>query len=232
MMPMMYLIDDSEIKSTDADFLMQSEYRSCVCVIRDEQQLAMHRNHLVDADCIMVHKTFCSSNKAYQDMETYASEDGRAIPFVAFSAGDNETAVYNEGQDPLSISGLRKAVFYERLQSFIDYFRTSGTVNLKILAYGNDYQKVLVRTWAVNILRVIVGKTGKMNLEDLSAIANCSTSKQQSDFKQLMDAANINYADLLEALEDDPITYSHFRTNINNIVNSFNQYGKNICTWK
>lgn len=219
---MIYLIDDS----VTADFLQQEEYAKIVVVIRDQQQVTLHGSGLEHADCLMVHRTFCDSSKVYLQVQQLASEQSPKIPFVVFSAGDSENAVYDEECDPYSIDGLKKSIFYERLQYFIDDFIANDVINLKILAYGKDYLRVQVRSWAMSIFNVINGKTGMLGLEVIPKLAACRY------FKRLIDAAHIDYDDLLEKLEDEPITFAQFRANINNIVNSFIQYGKNIYTWK
>lgn len=221
---MIYLIDDTELKDFNVEFLQEDKYKSVLTLICDMQKFNNQRNNLQNANCIMVHKTFCSSNEVYQQLSAIC-DDKYLIPFVAFSAGDAESAVYDESE-PLSIDGLKKSVFYERLQYFLDDYISNGGVNLRILAYGKDYMKVLVRSWALDIFRLIAGKTGQLKLEDLSSLSNLKS------FKLLIETAKIDYADLQEQLEDDPISFDCFRMNINNIVNSFNQYGKNIYTWK
>lgn len=221
---MIYLIDDTELKGLNVEFLQEDKYKSVVTCIRDMQEFNDKRNNLQSADCIMVHKTFCGSNKVYQQMSVTCNDEN-SIPFVAFSAGDAESAVYDES-DPLSIDGLKKSVFYERLQYFLDDYISNDKANLRILAYGKDYMKVLARSWALDIFRLIAGKAGQLKLEDLSRLSSLKS------FKLLIEAAHIDYADLQEQLEDDPISFDRLRMNINNIVNSFNQYGKNIYTWK
>lgn len=229
---MIYLIDDSELGHIDTGYLTQGAYSHCLCVIRNEAQLECQYDNLDTADCIMVHRSFGNSSIVYQKLDMLASERKEPVPFVAFSAGDSEEAVYNEAIDELTIYGLKKAVFYERLRPFLDDFMVNGTVNLKILAYGVDYQKRLVNTWARTLLHAILGKTGTIELEDLAALTTCTTSQGQPAFKRLMDVSRIDYDTLLENLEDEPITFEHFRTNIHHIINSFNQYGRNIYTWK
>lgn len=222
---MIYLIDDSDLEDFNIDFLQDDKYKKVVTNVHNMQDFKRLHDSLNNADCIMVHKTFCNSNEVYQQVSSITDNDERNIAFVAFSAGDAESAVYDES-DPLSIDGLKKAVFYERLQYFLDEFIANGKVNLKILAYGKDYLKVLVRSWALAILRLVAGKTGMVKLEDVSRLA------ANQSFKLFVEAASMDYADFLEYMEDNPISFDIFRMNINNIVNSFNQYGKNIYTWK
>lgn len=222
---MIYLIDDSEIKNIDTTYLRQDRYKDIITIIDDMGQFDSHIGDYEKAQCIMVHKTFCNSNVVYDKMERVTQQGDCPIPFVAFSAGDNDNAVFNE-TSPQVIYGLKKAVFYERLKPFLDDFIDKGRANLRILAYGKDYAKILVRSCALDILRSIYGKDGIVRLDDVAGLAS------NPKFKRLVEQAQLNYGDLLEKLEDHPISFDRLRMNINGIVNSFNQYGKNIYPWK
>ena len=82
----------------------------------------------------------------------------------------------------------------------------------------------------MNILKIVSGKTGVVASTDLAQIASCP------DFKELISesspALGYSYDELLEYIEDNPTSFESFKSNINNIVTSFSQYGKNIYHWK
>lgn len=225
---MIYLIDDTNLESMNASFVLDATYENVLRLINTIDDLDRQKGSLCSADCIMIHRTFANSN-VYKEQMAELTNDGEHIPLVVFSAGDSENAVF-EDNNPHLISGLRKSVFYVRLPLFLDTYKTQHTVDLRLLAYGKNFQKVKVRSLALPIFRVIAGKDGIMSTSDLAAIA------AYSEFKELISIANpdlgISYDDLLEKLEDHPIMFSSFRNNINQIVNSFNQYGKNIYIWK
>ena len=104
------------------------------------------------------------------------------------------------------------------------------SVDLRILAYGKDFNKIKVRSLALSVLRIVEGKQGDMTIQDLANIAACP------DFKELISISNpelgLTYDELLENLEDKPISFNIFRNKINQIVNSFYQYGRNIYLWQ
>jgi hypothetical protein len=52
-------------------------------------------------------------------------------------------------------------------------------------------------------------------------------------FKEIIEMASISvsFDELLESLEDNPITVLKFIDNLNTINNSFTKYGKNIYGW-
>lgn len=225
---MIYLIDDTNLESMNASFVLDETYENVLYLINTIDDLNSKRECLSSADCIMVHRTFANSN-VYKEQMAELTNDGEHIPLVVFSAGDSENAVF-EDNNPHLISGLKKSVFYARLPLFLDTYKAQHSVDLRLLAYGRNFQKVKVHSLALPIFRAIAGKDGIMASSDLATIAACP------EFKELISLANpdlgISYDDLLEKLEDNPIMFSNFRNNINQIVNSFNQYGKNIYIWK
>lgn len=225
---MIYIIDDSNIESMNASFLLDKKYENIICLITSVERLEMERPKLFTAECIMVHRTFCNSNLTTAEMETL-TDNGNRIPFVVFSAGDSENAVFNDNA-PWEIKGIKKSVFYSRLRFFLESYLSKHTIDLRLLAFGRDYQKITVRKLALAVLKIIAGKEGKMGLYDIAAIAACK------EFKLLIDMSNpqlgIDYNSLLENLEDHPIDFCQFSQNIQRITNSFNQYGKNIYTWQ
>jgi hypothetical protein len=176
----------------------------------------------------MIHRTFANSS-IYKEQMAELTNDGDTIPFVVFSAGDSERAVFDE-KYPQIIEGIKKSVFYSRLPYFLETFELKHEINLNLLAYGKDYIKIRVRSLALSVLRVIAAKEGEINVSELANIASCS------EFKELVSlsypAIGFSYDELLEELEDNPISFEKFKNNINQIVNSFYQYGKNIYLWQ
>lgn len=225
---MIYLIDDTNLESVNASFLLEGKYKSNLCLIRTVDDIDCKREEMRSADCIMIHRTFTSSS-IYKEQMADLTNDGETIPFVVFSGGDSDSAVFDE-KNPRVISGIKKVVFYARLPFFLDTYQTKGVVDLRLLAYGKNFLKVKVRSLALPIFRTIGGRDGMMTTSDLATVAACP------EFKELVSLSNpglgISYDDLLEKLEDNPILFCNFRDNITQIINSFNQYGKNIYIWK
>ena len=225
---MIYLIDDSDLDKMNATYVFDEKYSTILKLMRTQEQLSVNMDKLLFADCIMIHRTFDNAQVAKEEV-SQLSEDGNKIPLVVFSDGDPEIATF-DNHAPNWIGGLKKKVFYERLRYFLDYYQQTHEINLLLLAYGKNYLRISVMSDATQVLKILRGKSGLIDFMLLAELAACPA------FKRLIDGANpslgIDYKNLVETLEDSPITVDAFTNNINRIVNSFNQYGKNIYSWK
>lgn len=225
---MIYLIDDTNLESVNGLFLLNKEFELALSRIETPNDLNEIRNQLYSADCIMIHRTFANTNY-YKEKMADLTGDGEKIPFVVFSAGDSEHAIYNE-DFPNVIAGIKKSVFYARLYEFLKVFVEKREINLKLIAYGKDFAKIKARDLAKSILRLLTGKEGCITMSELA----CLTSNP--NFKEFINISNpalgLSYDNLLENLEDNPISIIDFKNRINNIVSSFWKYGKNIYPWK
>jgi len=225
---MIYLIDDTNLESVNGLFLLNEEYKRVIYRIETVDDLEESRDRLLTADCIMIHRTFANTN-IYKEQIASLTGDGEKIPLVVFSAGDAEHALFDE-KYPCVIEGIKKTIFYARLSDFLNTYLDSHTVNLRLIAYGTDHLKIKVRAHALSIFRLIAGKDGMMTISDLANIASNSGLRDLISLSS--PALSISYDALLEELEDNPITFNDFKNKINQIVNSFYQYGKNIYSWK
>lgn len=226
---MIYLIDDSNLEQLSATYVYDEKYKGILCVV---DNVADYKRTFVslpaDAECVMIHRTFGGTN-VYKENLSQATDDGVNTPLVIFSAGDADV-IFDE-QDDRCILGIKKKVFYERLRDFLNDYLQNKVVNLRVLAYGKNYHTVLVRRWALDILRKVSGVKGVISESDLGAIT------RDGSLKKLIDASapaiGVSYDELVnEKLIDQPVMAADFVGKINKIVDSFNQYGKNIYTWE
>lgn len=227
---MIILIDDTNLESLNASYVFSRDYENVIHLVRDANSLddICNTDALINADCIMVHRTFADSTIIKEKMAEFTN-DGDNIPLVIFSAGDSEHAEYNEDK-PTVIDGMKKSVFYNRLPYLLNVYKEKQIIDLRLLAYGEDYAKVRIRTLALAVLRKTLHKEGLITVQEL---ANIAASPSFKDFVFLSNPAlGFSYNELLEELEDNPITFKEFRDKVNQIVNSFNLYGKNIYIWR
>jgi hypothetical protein len=222
---MIYLIDDSKLEEYNAEYVFDEKYKNILTVVRNDSEFSKVSEELTNACCIMVHNTFCKSQNTKKECSRIA-QYGEKIPLIIFSAGDSENAVMSTSKN--AIVALKKSVFYNRLKVFLDTYLKDNLINLKLIAYGKDYVKVEIRNLSKNIFSAISGEEGVMNVFSLARIAK--------DTKKLVTLSSpkigVSYEDLMKKLKSTPTTFACFRNNINNIVISFEQYGKNIYTWK
>lgn len=225
---MIYLIDDTLKETIDSDFVFEDKYKQVLVVIQNKAEFNSRMNELYSADCIMVHLTFEDSNDV-KDKASVIADDGDAIPFVVFSGSFSENPDF-EYETNNYISGIKKSTFYQRLHDFLEEYVCSGNVDLRLIAYGKDFQKVIVRNYAKGILSALEGKQGILQLEDIAKLS------KDKNLKNFVDISNpklgIDYDQLLEKLKVEPICIADFKSRIEKIVINFEQYGKNIYTWK
>ena len=97
---------------------------------------------------ILLHNTFADAdeNGAYLEAHLVVRDfiiddiaEEESIPFVLFSGSMSETTFDNE-DEPTVIRGMNKNVFYENLFPFLQHYKETKQVELKILAYGNEYK--------------------------------------------------------------------------------------------
>ncbi|MBR5973338.1 MAG: hypothetical protein IK017_11910 [Paludibacteraceae bacterium] len=219
------MVDDSNLKEFNAEYVFDIKYKNILSVIQNGVDFNTIKSILNEADCIMVHRTFERSQKIKEEC-LEITKYGKKIPFVIFSAGDSETTCYKEKSD--LIDGIKKNVFYGRLRYFLEDYLTNKQINLNLLAYGKDYQKIEIRNLSKSIFSVIPNGNDRLTIDYLAKIA--------VDLKKIVTLSSpkigISYEDLMEKLEDEPVTFDLFRKNIHNIIISFEQYGKNIYTWR
>ncbi len=225
---MIYLIDDSRLKDYNAEYVLSEKYRGILCVVQNAEEFERHVSDMAQAECIMIHNTFAQSY-TYKERVAEISDYGDRFPFVCFSGGDSEIVDFSL-QNLNLIRTINKGVFYDRFQFFLDSFIQTHKINLLLLAYGKSYMYTFVHKWVLNIMQVTNEMNGIISERDLAKITSTT------DFKKIVDASapfiGQSYDDLLNCLMDNPITIDAFRNNLIKIENSFNQYGKNIYTWK
>ena len=157
--------------------------------------------------------------------------DDAEISFVCFSDGHPSIGEY----DSLgNIVSLKKSDFYYRLRFFLEEYRRTGNMVFHILAYGPDFNRVIMTMNIQALLR-------KFSFKAPAEILSCQdvmprTSEEPAYLEDLLKfshpAIGIDYDDLLDLIEDEQITVRHFRAQLTNIMNSIATYGKNTYSWK
>lgn len=196
-----------------------------------------HLDFLKTADCILLHSTtedydkdkgFLPGSKTNViKIKELISQEGEKIPLVLFSNSMGE-AEFNFETNPSYISSIKKNLFYERLFDFLNHYKNTGKVELRIIAWGKTFASKEISKLAIEILDSIELKENseKLKLKDLSKTIN--------SFKSFVELALPKYDinDILNEIEDNPMTIQDFKKRINQTTESFIKYGKNIYSWK
>jgi hypothetical protein len=148
--------------------------------------------------------------------------EGEIIPLVMFSYGMDEVADFPNSNYLRSIS---KPIFYGRLHDFLLHYREKNEVELNILAYGKNFVSVQVSEY----IHLLVSDLLLRNSND---ILKLSDIKVQT-LAKLIQISSIqrDFFELMESLEDEPITVGRYLENLSLINQSFAEHGKNIYGW-
>ena len=216
---MIYLIDDTP-KSQIISFLNLEDYSD---ILDRRECLSLEDvDYLMNADCILIHTSYHNKSVLNKIRETVC-DYGDNVPLVMFSDSDLPEPVF-DGDNRTFIETFKKSVMYSMLPGFLQYFRSTGKIELNVLAYGEQWIKREVNVIASKLLSKIMFLNGDDMLD-----------RDDIDAKALMTILNLSKPEigvtLYDVMEDEE-TVKEFRENINAIIDSFNKYGKNVYHWK
>lgn len=243
---MIYLIDDNQqnqrLNNYNITFVEDGVFDGHLTSIEKIEQGqsfsdTSHLEFLKSADCILLHPTtedydkdkgFLSGSKTNAlKIKELISNEGDMIPLVLFSNSMGE-AEFDFESNPNYISSIKKNLFYERLFDFLEHYKNTGRVELRIIAWGKNFMSKEVSKLAFEILSAMESKNNSddLLLPDLSKVL-----KSFKSFVELtLPKSNID--EMLNEIEDNPIKIQDFKKKINQITESYAKYGKNVYSWK
>jgi hypothetical protein len=232
---MIYLIDDNRYEQQQklyhADYLFDGSFTSLLTPLyaiklTDFSQL---EKTLDNADAVLLHNTFADADAdgTYLDngrdarnfIEDLAEEN--EIPFVLFSGGISETT-FDDDENPSVITGINKTLFYSHLFPFLQHYKETREIELKILAYGGEYK---IHD-AIKLVETILAALKKKDSTLPFAIKyiNYATFAKFYDLtqsKKTLDA-------FLNEIAEQALTVGDFMGKLKKIKKSLIHYGKNI----
>jgi hypothetical protein len=242
---MIYLVDDNQHnqreKHYNINFLEDIDNRRYITSIEKIERPSSlsdisHIKHLENASCILLHTTtedydkekgFLSGSTTNSTLiKEVICQEGDKIPLVLFSNSMGE-AVFDFDENPNYISSIKKNLFYERLFDFLEYYKSTGKIEMRIIAWGKNFISKEISNLAFKILSSIEqkAKNETLYISDLSNVLNFFGLFIEKALPQM----NIN--EILIALEDNPIKIQDFKRKVNQITESYSKYGKNIYSW-
>lgn len=186
---------------------------------------------LRNAEWIFIHKSFKDSEGGPREVYDYVVNEiadyGDEVPLILFSDEDRPEPQIDRDYKNL-IEAYKKSVFYSRLSSFLENRRMSGETKIDLLLYGAGVEIDKVTESGTRILTANRTKDDDdiIRLEDFSA----------ADMMYVINSARpnieIEYATLMQLIEQGRISARTLRRNINGIIESFIVYGTNIHHWE
>ena len=230
------LIDDNsknQREVSDASFVDEGEYSDCLLHV-EQVNSESNFSFLDDVSCVMIHDSLedyingeykSDSHKAKDKIEDIIQS--KNLPYVLFSDGHGMTADWREDM-PNIVFSIKKSEFYRHLKSFLDNYRETGKLDMRLIAYGKDFLKHLMSMWC----QAFIMKLADTPDDEVINISNIDKRSLRLIIENAQPKINVSFDDIMCDIEDGNITGGNLRSNINNILSSVKKYGKNICSWK
>jgi hypothetical protein len=149
------------------------------------------------------------------------------LPYVLFSDGHSMTADWREDM-PNIVFSIKKSEFYRHLKSFLDNYRETGKLDMRLIAYGKDFLKQLMSMWC----QAFITKLADTPDDEVINISMIDKRSLRLIIENAQPKIGVSFDDVMCDIEDGNITGGILRSNINNILSSVKKYGKNISSWK
>lgn len=217
---MVYLVDDTPLEKT-GQYIDLGEYADVIERIGEASPDTLGR--MSDAECVLIHSSF--TDKLFiKAVKRDVCGFGDDVPLVLFSDGNPQEVEFDGDRFIVSI---RKDRMYSNLGAFLQRFRIDRKPDLKILAYGEHYGRERASALAGAVLSAMMFQPG----EEVVDPAKVAGPSLEGFVEAAAPGIGVGYAELLDSLAVSPMTASEFRSRVNRILDSFNQYGKNIYHW-
>jgi hypothetical protein len=190
---------------------------------------------LETADWIFLHRSF---EAEFEDEYYMIAEDiadwGKKVPLLIFSDGDMPEPVINK-QTATYIQSFKKSEFYSSLPGLLTSIRATGRTDIRVL---------LTKSWSdvtsngemqeqPNIYAL--GKEILMGIRALNQDDEVGSHIDLERLKSILDYSQpeigIQTETILAEVENGVLKVGKIRELINKVIDSYNNYGKNIYTW-
>ena len=187
------------------------------------------------ADWIFLHRSF---EAEFEDEYYMIAEDiadwGKKVPLLIFSDGDMPEPVINK-QTATYIQSFKKSEFYSSLPGFLTSIRAKGRTDIQVLLTkswqnGTSNSKMQVQPNIYALGKEILMGIRALNQDDeVGSYIDLERLKSILDYSQ--PEIGIQTETILAEVENGVLKVGKIRELINKVIDSYNNYGKNIYTW-
>ena len=215
------LIDDNKSNQREiygATFVDNEEYEDCL-VHKEHLNENSDFSFLDDAACVLLHDSF----EDYVDGKYVSgSQMARArindkikdkIPYVVFSDGHSIIGDWNPSERNV-VRSIKKSEFYRNLKGFLDTYRESSHIDLRLIAYGSDYEKREL----VILLQKVFDELKSVNDKEILTFSFVDTDLLERFFKKVKHVSSLTYEKLCDSINAGKLTVSKFKAYINSLA--------------
>lgn len=223
------LIDDNKSNQREiygAAFVDNGEYEDCL-IHKEQLNENSDFSFLDDVACVLLHDSladfvdgqYVSGGRMAKEfvMEKIKANN---IPYVVFSDGHSIIGEWSQTK-PDVVSSIKKSEFYRNLKGFLDTYRETGHIDLRLIAYGNEFEKREL----IYLLQQI--------FDELNLITEKETLNLSSVNKDLIErfydriklvSNNVTFEKLCDSIETGRLTVGKFKAYINSLVSHAIKY--------
>ena len=221
------LIDDNKSNQREiygATFVDNEEYEDCL-VHKEHLNENSDFSFLDDAACVLLHDSF----EDYVDGKYVSgSQMARArindkikdkIPYVVFSDGHSIIGDWNPSERNV-VRSIKKSEFYRNLKGFLDAYRESSHINLRLIAYGSDYEKREL----VILLQKVFDELKNINDKEILTFSFIDADLLERFFKKVKHVSSLTYVKLCDSINAGKLTVGKFKAYINSLASHAIKY--------
>ena len=213
------LIDDNKSNQREiygATFVDNEEYEDCL-VHKERLNENSDFSFLADAVCVLLHDSladcvdgkFVSGSRMAKELVMDKIKTNH-IPYVVFSDGHSIIGEWSQSY-PNVVKSIKKSEFYRNLKGFLDLYCESGHIDLRLIAYGSDYEKREL----IYLLQKIFDNLSNVNDNDSLTLSLVDTDLLERFFEKAKHVSRLTYETLIESINNGKFSIGRFKAYIN-----------------
>ena len=221
------LIDDNQSNLREiygASFVDFEEYEDCLFHVEQLNENSDF-SFLDDAACVLLHDSledyvdgkYVSGSRKAKELIWNKIKD--KIPYVKFSDGHSIIGDWNPFERNV-VRSIKKSEFYRNLKGFLDTYRESSHIDLRLIAYGSDYEKREL----VVLLQKVFDELKNVNDKEILTFSFVDTDLLERFFKKVKHVSSLTYEKLCDSINAGKLTVSKFKAYINSLASHAIKY--------
>ena len=221
------LIDDNQSNLREiygASFVDLEEYEDCLFHVEQLNENSDF-SFLDDAACVLLHDSledyvdgkYVSGSRKAKELIWNKIKD--KIPYVKFSDGHSIIGDWNPSERNV-VRSIKKSEFYRNLKGFLDTYRESSHIDLRLIAYGSDYEKREL----VVLLQKVFDELKNVNDKEILTFSFVDTDLLERFFKKVKHVSSLTYEKLCDSINAGKLTVSKFKAYINSLASHAIKY--------
>lgn len=213
------LIDDNcqnQRAAYGASYIDGGEFESCL-VHLEELNEASDFSFLDNAACVMLHDsltdnvdgTFIVGSRMAREIILNKIIE-RNIPYVLFSDGHSIIGDWTP-DNKNAVKSIKKSEFYRNLKAFLDLYKVSGIIDLRLIAFGANSDK----RETVYIIHQLIDDLDNYKDKDLVSLEILDEVLYLRFFELAKNVATSSYAKVCQMVSEHKLTVSNLRIYLN-----------------